>query len=156
TNGSMGALLQLRDVDLPGVTAQVNQFTNNLFSSTVVSQSSDTLTTSGGSPNLGDTFTAVINGTTYTTAALAANSTMVDLARALNVQLPAATVAVGGGAPGTGDVFSLNINGTTYTTQALAGGGPFTSTDIVNALNTTLTSVNVPVTVNTPATGDSF
>lgn len=31
TSGTIGALLQLRDTALPGVTAQLNQFTNNLF-----------------------------------------------------------------------------------------------------------------------------
>jgi flagellar hook-associated protein 1 FlgK len=31
TTGSIGALLQLRDTALPGVTAQLNQFANNLF-----------------------------------------------------------------------------------------------------------------------------
>lgn len=31
TTGKIGALLKLRDTDLPGVTAQLNQFTNNLF-----------------------------------------------------------------------------------------------------------------------------
>jgi flagellar hook-associated protein 1 FlgK len=31
TTGKIGALLKLRDTDLPGITAQLNQFTNNLF-----------------------------------------------------------------------------------------------------------------------------
>ncbi len=33
TTGEMGALLTLRDTDLPGLTAQLNQFTNNLYNS---------------------------------------------------------------------------------------------------------------------------
>ena len=34
TTGSIGALLQLRDTTLPAVTAEMNQFTNNLYSLT--------------------------------------------------------------------------------------------------------------------------
>ena len=156
TTGIVGSLLQMRDVELPGLTEQLNQFTNNLFSATVVSQSSVTMATTGGSPNLGDTLTAVVDGTSYTTGSLPANATMATVATALNQQFHAATIPVNGSAPAAGDVFSAVINGTTYTTAALSGGGPFASSDIVNALNATLTSVNVPVTVNSPATGDSF
>ncbi len=34
TTGQIGALLQLRDTTLPAVTAEMNQFTNNLFNLT--------------------------------------------------------------------------------------------------------------------------
>ncbi len=34
TTGKLGALLQLRNTDMPGLTAQLNQFTNNLYAQT--------------------------------------------------------------------------------------------------------------------------
>ncbi len=157
TTGALGALRQLRDTDLPGLTAQLNQFTNNLFNATTVTQSSAILTNSGGDPTAGDTFTATVDAGVYTTLPLPANPTVSDIANALTAQFKArASVAVGGGAPQTGDVFSTTIDGTPYNTTALSGPGPFTSSDIVNALNTTLTAINVPVTLNVPATGDQF
>lgn len=155
-SGAMGSLLRIRDTILPGLTAQLNQFANNLFNATAVTQSGVRLATTGGNPAAGDTFTATVDGTTYTTAGLPANPTMTDVANALNVQFRGATIAVGGTAAQAGDVFSVTINGASYTTSALSGGGPFTSGDIVNAINETLTRVTVPLTVNTPATGDSF
>jgi flagellar hook-associated protein 1 len=157
TNGSIGALRQLRDTDLPGLTAQLNQFTNNLFNATTVSASGVTFTAGGGNPAAGDTFTATVDGVTYTTLGLPASPTMTDIANALNAQFNArATIAVGGGAPQAGDVFTATIDGSPFSTTALSGGGPFTSTDIVNALNATLTAIDVPVTLNTPVTGDQF
>ncbi len=157
TVGSIGALLQLRDTVLPGLTAQLNQVTNNLFTATQVSQSSGTLTNSGGNPAAGDTFTAVIDGNTYTTLPLPANPTMADVASALTTQFNArASVAVGGGAPVAGDVFSTTIDGTPFNTAALAGAGPFTTTDIVNALNATLTAISIPVTVGVPNAADTL
>ncbi len=157
TTGSIGALRQLRDTDLPGLTAQLNQFTNNLFNATAVSSSGITLTTAGGNPTGGDSFTATVDGATYTTQGLPANPTLSDIANALNVQFQARTaITVGGGAAQAGDVFTATIDGTAISTAALSGAGPFTSTDIVNALNQTLTAINVPVTVNSPAAGDKF
>jgi flagellar hook-associated protein 1 len=157
TNGSIGALVQLRDVDLPGLTAQLNQFTNNLFNATAVTQSGVTFTNSGGVLAAGDSFTATVDGTTYTTAGLPANPAMTDLASALNTQFKAqAAIGVSGGAPQAGDIFTATIDGNVVATAALSGAGPFGSSDIVNALNATLTAINVPVTVNTPAAGDQF
>lgn len=157
TTGSMGALLQLRDTALPGLTAQLNQFTNNLFNAAAVTQSTLPFTNSGAAPAAGDTFTATIDGSTYNTSALPANPTMSSIADALNVQFKArASIAVGGGAPQAGDTFTATIDGTPYASVALSGAGPFTNTDIVNAINANLTSIGVPVTLNTPATGDQF
>lgn len=158
SSGSLGALVQLRDTDLPGLTSQLNQFTNNLFNATTVSQSSVTMLNSTGSaPAAGDTFTTTINGAVYKTLPLPANPTTVDIANALNTQFKArATIPITGGPPLAGDTFSTTIDGSPFNTAALSGAGPFTTTDIVNALNTTLTNINVPVTLGTPATGDQF
>ena len=155
-SGALGTLLQLRDTDLTGLTAQVNQFTNNLFNATVVSSASLTFNSSGGNPAAGDTFTAVIDGSTYATAPLPANPTMLDVANALTAQFKArASVAMNGGPPLAGDSFTATIDGNSYTTAALAGAG-LGSADIVKALNAKLNSVDIPVTLNTPAAGDKF
>lgn len=157
TSGAVGALLQLRDTDLPGLTAQLNQFTNNLFNATAVTQSSLTMNSAGGKPAAGDTFTATVDGSTYTTLPLPANPTMLDIANALTAQFKArATIPVSGGAPQAGDTYSIDVDGSSFTTAALTGAGPFTTTSIVNALNAQLTPINIPVTLNTPATGDTF
>ena len=157
TTGSLGALRQLRDTDLPGLTAQLNQFTDNLFNATAVTQSGAIFANAGGNPAAGDTFTATIDASTYTTLPLPANPTTLDIANALTAQFKArASVAVGGGAPQTGDVFSATIDASPFNTAALSGGGPFTSTDVVNALNSTLTAINVPVTVGTSVAGDKL
>lgn len=157
STGTLGALRQLRDTDLPGLTAQLNQFTDNLYNATAVTQSGAILQNNGGVPAQGDTFTATVDGNTYTTLPLAANPTMGSIASALTAQFKArASVTMSGGPPLAGDVFSATIDGTPFNTAALSGGGPFSTTSIVNALNTTLTTINVPVTLNTPATGDQF
>ena len=157
TTGTLGALRQLRDTDLPGLTAQLNQFTDNLFNATAVTQSGAILQNNGGVPAQGDTFTATVDSNTYTTLPLPANPTMASIANALTAQFKArASVTMSGGPPLAGDVFSATVDGTPFNTTALAGAGPFSSTDVVNALNTTLTTINVPVTLNAPATGDKF
>src|SRR5437764_1277573 len=45
TTGEIGALLSLRDTQLPSLTAELNQFTNNLFSAT---QNANLATTNSG------------------------------------------------------------------------------------------------------------
>lgn len=147
TTGSIGALLQMRDVNLPGITAELNQFTNNLFNATAVSNSGVTLTSGGGDPAAGDTFTATIDGVNYTTQALPANPSMTDVANALNAALTKIDVPVTVNTPATGDQFDVTINGTTYTTAALSGPGPFTATDIASAIQAAIPA-NFTATVN--------
>ncbi len=143
TSGSIGALLQLRDTDLPGLTAQLNQFANNLFNATAVSASGVTFATSGGNPASGDTFTATVNGVTYDTQGLTASPSL-------------AKILIGGGAPQAGDVFTATIDGTAYTSSALSGAGPFDASSIANALNQTLTAINVPQTITTQVPADTL
>jgi len=147
TTGSIGALLQMRDTELPGITAELNQFTNNLFNATTISSSGVTLTPSGGNPAQGDTFTATIDGVNYTTQGLPANPSMTDVANALNATLTKIDIPVTVNTPAAGDSFDVTINGTTYTTAALSGGGPFTATDIANAIQAAIPS-NFTAAVN--------
>ncbi|MGH7032222.1 MAG: flagellar hook-associated protein FlgK [Stellaceae bacterium] len=147
TTGSIGALLQMRDTDLPGITAELNQFANNLFNATTVSSSGVTLTPSGGNPTAGDTFTATIDGVNYTTQALPANPSMTDIANALNATLTKIDVPVTVNTPAAGDQFDVTIDGTLYTTAALSGAGPFAAADIASAIQAAIPS-NFTATVN--------
>jgi flagellar hook-associated protein 1 FlgK len=147
TSGSIGALRQLRDTDLPGLTAQLNQFTNNLFNATTVSGSGVALAAGGGDPAQSDTFTATIDGVNYTTQGLPANPSMTDIANALNTTLTAIDVPVTVNTPVAGDQFDVTINGTVYTTAALSGSGPFTATDIAGAIQAAIPS-NFTATVS--------
>ncbi|HXS42227.1 MAG TPA: flagellar hook-associated protein FlgK [Stellaceae bacterium] len=147
TSGSIGALRQLRDTDLPGLTAQLNQFTNNLFNATTVSDSGVGLAAGGGDPAQGDTFTATIDGVNYTTQGLPANPSMTDIANALNATLTAIDVPVTVNTPVAGDQFDVTIDGTSYTTAALSGTGPFTAADIASAIQAAIPS-NFTATVN--------
>ena len=147
TSGSIGALRQLRDTDLPGLTAQLNQFTNNLFNATTVSGSGVALTAGGGDPAQGDTFKATIDGVNYTTQGLPANPSMTNIANALNATLTAINVPVTVNTPAAGDQFDVTIDGTLYTTAALSGAGPFTATDIASAIQAAIPS-NFTAVVN--------
>lgn len=154
--GQIGALLALRNTDLPNLTAQLNQFTNNLFASTAVPQSTLTMDGAAGPLAAGDTYTATVDGQTYSTLPLPSGPTMNNVVTALNAVLGGATIAVGGGAPQAGDSFAATVNGTPFTTSALPAGGTYTTSDIVNSLNATFSAINVPVTLGTPVTGDTF
>ena len=54
TTGQIGALLQLRDTTLPNVTAEMNQFTNNLYNLTTNAN----LNTTNSGTNVTNSFTA--------------------------------------------------------------------------------------------------
>lgn len=105
----------------------------------------------------GDKFAVTVDGTTYNTAPLTQSApTITNIANAINGQFNAALVKVGGGAPVAGDIFTATVDGTNYTTNALSGAGPFTSNDIVNALNAKFTAIDNPTTVGTSVVGDKL
>jgi flagellar hook-associated protein 1 len=88
TGGNIGALLQMRDTQLPNLTSELNQFSTNLFNTVQVPSASQILTVGGGVPAAGDTFSATVDGTTFaTTAALPANPSTTDIVNALNASL---------------------------------------------------------------------
>lgn len=84
--GNIGALLQMRNKELPALTAELNQFANNLFNTAQVAQSTQTQTMSGTAA-AGDTLTVTINGTAFTTGAIAAPADMNAIVAAINAQI---------------------------------------------------------------------
>jgi flagellar hook protein FlgE len=112
--------------------------------------------TYGGTAATGDQITVSFDGNTYTTQPLTqASPSITDVMNAINGQFNASTVNLTG-TPQVGDTFTATINGTAYNSAALAGAGPFTATDVSNALNSTLTAINVPVTVGVSVAGDTL
>ncbi len=118
--GTIGALLQVRDKELPALTSEFNQFTNALYNATQVSQSTQTQTLSG-TPAAGDTLTVTIDGNVFTTAGLA-GPTITDAVNAINAQLGATS-------------FSASVTGTNTITITDSKGNPITSS-IVKASGT--------------------
>jgi flagellar hook-associated protein 1 len=126
TTGSIGTLLNLRDTQLPSLTAELNQFTTSLYNSAQVTSSTQTVNVAGTAPAAGDTFTVSINGgAPVTTAALPANPTITDVVNAINTAVGAGTVTAS--ANGNSIVFTdtagsaLNV-----TVAATVGGETFT------------------------------
>ena len=62
TGGQIGALLQMRDTVLPGLTAQLNQFTNNLFNQTTAPTLNTTNSGLGATSDKNHFFAAVDTG----------------------------------------------------------------------------------------------
>jgi flagellar hook-associated protein 1 FlgK len=73
TGGNIGALLQMRDTQLPNLTAELNQFTNQLFNAGQVATAQNQ--TMSGTPAVGDVLSGNIEGVAFTTAPLGATTT---------------------------------------------------------------------------------
>jgi flagellar hook-associated protein 1 FlgK len=86
TSGNIGALLQMRDQQLPALTQELNQFTNQLYNSGQVATSQ--IQTIAGVPAAGDVITGSIGGVAFTTAPIAAG-TSAAIASAVQAQFAA-------------------------------------------------------------------
>jgi flagellar hook-associated protein 1 FlgK len=73
TGGAIGGLLQMRDKELPALTQELNQFTNQLYNAGQVAKA-QTQTVNGG-PAAGDVIKGNIDGIAFTTAPIAAGTT---------------------------------------------------------------------------------
>lgn len=147
-----------RTMTVPIFDSQGNEHDMTLsFQRVATSNSTQDFTVGGGASATGDKFTVSIDGKTYTTGPMTqASPNTTNIANAINGEFNAATVKVSGGAPQAGDQFTATVDGTAYTTPALSGTGPFTSTDIVNSLNSSFSSISIPVTVGTPNSADTL
>ncbi len=85
TGGNVGALLQMRDQQLPALTSELNQFTNQLYNTGQV-QTAQTQTFTGATA-AGDQLTGTIDGVNFTTAALPANATSSQIATAIQTAI---------------------------------------------------------------------
>jgi flagellar hook-associated protein 1 len=134
--GTIGALLQMRDKELPALTAELNQFTNQLFSTAQVAQSTQSVTV-GGAAAAGDTFKVTIDGQVFTTAATA-GGTVTDIVNAINGQLGATTFSASARA---GSILISDSAGNPLTASIVqtagTGTATFSPTAPANALPTT-------------------
>ncbi len=204
TSGNIGALLQMRDQQLPALTQELNQFSTQLYNTGQVATSQ--VQTISGTPAAGDVLTGNIEGVAFTTAPIAAG-TSTAIAAAIqaqftnypNIQVTATgantiqiTDAAGNpmtsaitltsgtgtetflanpaanptgaiqvmstqtqtmsGTPVVGDTFTATIEGTTVTTAAI---GAATTTAIAAAIQAALPpalAANVQVTATGPST----
>jgi flagellar hook-associated protein 1 len=204
TGGTIGALLQMRDTQLPALTQELNQFSTQLYNTGQVATSQ--IQTISGTAAAGDVLTGNIEGVAFTTAPLA-GGTSADIAAAIQAQFanyPNITVTATGantlqitdaagnamtsaitltsgtgnetflaspaanpsgaiqvmstqthtmsGTPVVGDTFTATIEGTTVTTAAI---GAATTTAIAAAIQAALPpalAANVQVTATGPST----
>jgi flagellar hook-associated protein 1 FlgK len=135
--GTIGALVQMRDKELPALTAELNQFTNQLFSTAQVAQSTQSITVGGGAPAAGDTFKVTIDGQVFNSAATV-GATVTDIANAINGQLGATTFSASVSA---GNILITDSAGNPLTATIVQTGGTgtaaFASNAPANALPTT-------------------
>ncbi|MGO8916855.1 MAG: flagellar hook-associated protein FlgK [Stellaceae bacterium] len=117
TGGNIGALLQMRDTQLPALTAELNQFTNQLYNAGQVATSQTQ--TIAGATAAGDQLTGTIDGVSFTTAALPANATSAQIAAAVQTAIT----------PPNGPLPNISVISTgTNTIQVIdAAGNPITS-----------------------------
>jgi flagellar hook-associated protein 1 FlgK len=146
TSGQMGALLQMRDTTLPALTAQLNQFTNNLFNA---SSSSNLQTTNSGlnATNDANNFFANVNlGTGLDNAAtievnpsLVANPALLDTGTA-------------GPDPSITATLSANLQGTS--SFAAAGGLAATTTTLSSYIGNVIGSASTTAASATSNSSD--
>ncbi|HJT08096.1 MAG TPA: flagellar hook-associated protein FlgK [Stellaceae bacterium] len=136
-SGTIAALVQMRDKELPALTSELNQFANQLFNTAQVAQSTQLVSVGGGAPATGDTFQVTIDGQTFNTAATS-GATVTDIVNAINGQLGATTfqASVSGGNILITDSAGKPI-GVTITQTGGIGTATFTPNAPANALPTT-------------------
>lgn len=136
-SGNIGGLLQMRDTQLPALTAELNQFTDQLFNTMKVSQSTQVVAVGGGAPNAGDTFQVTIDGQVFNTAGIA-GGTVTDIVNAINAQLGATTFSA---SVSNGNILVTDSAGNplsvTITQTGGTGTATFTPQSPSNALPTT-------------------
>ncbi len=84
--GNIGALLQMRDRELPALTAELNQFSDQLFNAGQVATAQTE--TMSGTPAVADVLTGNVDGVVFTTAPIGA-ATTAAMAAAIQAQLGA-------------------------------------------------------------------
>ncbi len=141
TGGNIGALLQMRDQQLPALTSELNQFTNQLYNTgQVATAQTQTFT---GATAAGDQLTGTIDGVSFTTGALAANASSGAIAAAIQTAIT----------PPAGPFPNISVISTgTNTFQIIdAAGNPVSST-ISMASGGTGTEVFSPSATANPST----
>jgi len=155
TGGTIGALLQMRDRQLPALTQELNQFTNQLYNSgQVATTQTQTIT---GVPAAGDVISGNIDGVAFTTAPIAA-ATSASIAAAVQAQfanMPNIQVTATGA--NTIEVTDAAGNPLSSSLSLSAGTGTETFTANPSANPTTpsqVMSTQTQTLTGTPAVGD--
>ncbi len=155
TGGNIGALLQMRDQQLPALTQELNQFTNQLYNAGQVATAQ--VQTISGAPAAGDVISGNIDGVAFTTAPIAA-PTAASIAAAVQAQfanMPNIQVTATG--PNTIQVTDAAGNPLTSSLALSAGTGTETFTATPAANPTTpiqVMSTQTQTVTGTPALGD--
>jgi flagellar hook-associated protein 1 FlgK len=152
TSGNIGGLLQMRDTQLPALTAEINQFANQLFNTTKVTQSTQLVTVGGGAPNAGDTFQVTIDGQVFNTAGIAGN-TVTDVVNAINTQLGATTFSA---SVSNGSVLITDSAGNPLTATIVQTGGTGTATFTPQSPSNALPTTNSGTSGAAPGDAHAF
>jgi flagellar hook-associated protein 1 FlgK len=152
TSGNIAGLLQMRDTQLPALTAELNQFTNQLFNTTKVTQSTQLVTVAGGAPNAGDTFQVTIDGQVFNTAGIAGN-TVTGIVNAINTQLGATTFSA---SVSNGSVLITDSAGNPLTATIAQTGGTGTATFTPQSPSNALPTTNSGTSGAAPGDANAF
>jgi flagellar hook-associated protein 1 FlgK len=152
TSGNIAGLLQMRDTQLPALTAELNQFTNQLFNTTKVTQSTQLVTVGGGAPNAGDTFQVTIDGQVFNTAGIAGN-TVTGIVNAINTQLGATTFSA---SVSNGSVLITDSAGNPLTATIAQTGGTGTATFTPQSPSNALPTTNSGTSGAAPGDANAF
>ena len=155
TGGNIGALLQMRDQQLPALTEELNQFTNQLYNAGQVATSQ--IQTISGVPATGDVISGNIDGVAFTTAPIAA-PTAASIAAAVQAQfanMPNIKVT----ATGTNTIQVTDAAGNPLSSSFALSAGNGTETFTANPAANPTTPIQVMSTqtqtvTGTPALGD--
>jgi flagellar hook-associated protein 1 len=155
TSGNIGALLQMRDQQLPALTQELNQFTNQLYNSGQVATSQ--IQTIAGVPAVGDVITGSIAGVAFTTAPIGAG-TSAAIAAAVQAQF-AAFPNIIVAATGANTIQVTDAAGNSLTSSFKLGSGAgtetFNASPAANPPNLTQAmSTQVQTLTGTAAAGD--
>src|SRR5580658_379994 len=152
TSGNIAGLLQMRDTQLPALTAELNQFTNQLFNTTKVTQSTQLVTVGGGAPNAGDTFQVTIDGQVFNTAGIAGNP-VTGIVNAINTQLGATTFSA---SVSNGSVLITDSAGNPLTATIAQTGGTGTATFTPQSPSNALPTTNSGTSGAAPGDANAF
>jgi flagellar hook-associated protein 1 len=155
TGGNIGALLQMRDQQLPALTQELNQFTNQLYNAGQVATAQ--VQTINGVPAAGDVISGNIDGVAFTTAPIAA-PTAASIAAAIQAQFAnMPNIQVTATSPNTIQVTDAAGNPLTSSLALSAGTGTetFTATPAANpTAPIQVMSTQTQTVTGTPAAGD--
>jgi flagellar hook-associated protein 1 len=157
TGGNIGALLQMRDTQLPALTQELNQFTSQLYNTGQVATSQ--IQTMSGTPAAGDVISGNIEGVAFTTAGIAAG-TSAAIAAAVQAQFanyPNITVTATGANTIQVTDAAGNAMNSSFTLTSGTGNETFVASPAANPSSAIqVMSTQTHTMTGTPVVGDKF